>query len=223
MEGLKMIDINRLMLGDLQTNCFIVSSTKNTSQDKACILVDPGGESHKLIEMMTLRGLSLKGILITHAHFDHIGAVKDLVDYYGVAVYAHKQEAIDMMDAKKNLSELFSGKNITCKASDFIDESSILDFGDGLKFSVIEVAGHSNHSLCYHHESGHVFTGDTLFNSSIGRTDLYDGSPVDLVTNIQKKLLVLPEETLVYPGHGMQTSIRQEKASNPYLGSLYSF
>ncbi len=98
-----------------------------------------------------------------------------------------------------------------------MEDGEMMDFGGELKFKVLEVPGHTEHSLCFYHESGVLFCGDTLFRMSIGRTDLYSGAPTDLVSNIRKTLMILPQKTRVCPGHGDETTIMQEDMMNPFL------
>lgn len=206
------MEVIKVLLGDLQTNCYIL-----INDISECVIVDPGAEAEKLKELIDLRALELKALLITHGHFDHIGAVKKLQAYYDIPVYAHKSESIMMSDANKNLSSMFARGRIECEATEFLAHNDIVDLDNGFQFKVIEVAGHTSHSLCYLHEDGHLFTGDTLFQGAVGRTDLYDGSPRDLMVNIQEKLFVLDGELIVYPGHGSTSTIQAEIDTNPFF------
>ena len=206
------MEVIKIMLGDLQTNCYIL-----VNDNKECTIIDPGSESEKVIELLELQGLALKGILITHGHFDHIGGVKGLQERYGVEIYAHNGESEMMANANLNLSKMFSGNPIECKASKFLKDGDRLELGEGFSFEVIEVPGHTSHSLCFLHSKGHMFTGDTLFAGGIGRTDLYDGSPRDLMVNIREKLFALDSNIKIYPGHGTSSTIGLEKETNPYF------
>lgn len=211
-----MIEIQQLQLGEMQTNCFLINNPA-----KKCVIIDPGAEANKIIKLLQEQELELVAILVTHGHFDHIGGVNALVDELHVPVYAHEKESKMMKDPNKNLSSLFGNLTITCKANELIEDKAVLEFGEDLVFDVIEVPGHTSHSLCFYHQSGHLFTGDTLFKGSVGRTDLYSGDSRDLIKNIFTKLLKFPAETKVYPGHGLATTLNQEKSSNPYLITVY--
>lgn len=206
------MEVIKVMLGDLQTNCYIV-----VNDAKQCVIVDPGGESEKVIELLKLQGLDLIAILVTHGHFDHIGGVEGLQNHFGVDVYAHKGESEMMADASINLSKMFSGSSIECVATKYLVDGEELKLGQGFDFKVIEVPGHTSHSLCFLHSDGHMFTGDTLFAGAVGRTDLYDGSPRDLMINIKEKLFVLDPKTYVYPGHGSSSTIGHELTTNPFF------
>ena len=156
--------------------------------------------------------------MVTHGHYDHIGAVEKVVNHMGVPVITHEDAAKMMADPIRNLSTYFTSRNIKAAADRFVRDGETLDLGAGLVFKVMIVPGHSPKSVCFYNEVLEaVFTGDTLFAGSIGRTDYYDGNRMDLVKNIQEKLMFLPGNTKVYPGHGKNTTIANEKADNPYL------
>jgi glyoxylase-like metal-dependent hydrolase (beta-lactamase superfamily II) len=207
------MDIKKLMLGELQANCYMLINHKNE-----CVLVDPGGESEKIVEIIKLQKLKPIGIFVTHGHFDHIGAVSDIAMKYEIPVYAHKFEGKMMKDPNKNLSSLFSDNHVSCIATEYVLDNDRIEIGEDLVFTVIEVPGHSDHSLCFYHKDGYIFTGDTLFNGSIGRTDLYSGESSDLTANIEQRLFTLEDKTIVYPGHGPITSIGVERINNPFFG-----
>lgn len=206
--------IKRMVLGGLANNTYIVIGQDGVS----AVLVDPAYEAERIIEFLTGQGLELKAMLITHGHFDHIGAVSKIVEHTGVAVVAHEEEAKIMSDSIKNLSTYFTSRGVTAEANQFISDKEVVDFGSDLRFKAIVVPGHSPKSTCYYSkDAALVFTGDTLFSGSMGRTDYYNGDSHDLVKNIKERLLFLPGETVVYPGHGETTTITNEKHYNPYL------
>lgn len=200
--------------GPLRENCYFVMS-----QDGGAVIIDPGDDARALMEKIKALGLKVKGILVTHAHFDHIGGVDILREVLGVFSYFPKGEKDMARDGNSNLSSLYAGKLITAEADILVEHGQRLDFGSGLVFEAILVPGHSPYSICYYMpDNACVFTGDTLFRQSVGRVDLYPGPAGDLVKNIKEKLLVLPEETVVYAGHGMDSTIGKEKQTNPFFG-----
>lgn len=203
----------KVITGSLQENCYIVHNDANTA-----VIVDPGDDAEKIIAKVQENGLTVKAILVTHAHFDHIGAVDELRDLYKIKSYVPVGEKEMIKDGYKNLSIPFLRVAITAEADELVDDKQMFDFGDGMVFETILVPGHSPYSICYYmKEFGCVFAGDTLFKQSVGRVDFYDGDKGDLVKNIKDRLLVLPDETIVYAGHGMNTKIGTEKKTNPFL------
>jgi len=206
------LTIRTLELGELQTNCYIIEG-----EEGHCVVVDPGDESIKLVKTIQDFNLTVEAILVTHCHFDHIGAVTATAKKFGVEIYAHAAETEKMKDPEANLSAFYGLNPAVVIATRFIEHNQTLDFGYGLEFLCLEVPGHTENSMCFYHSSGHVITGDTLFNDSVGRTDLYSGSPMDLVINIKKVLFALPVATKVYPGHGLSTTIGREMQYNPYF------
>ncbi len=206
--------IKTMVLGSLGNNTYIVISDDETS----AIVVDPSCEPERIMEYLSGRGLKLKAILVTHGHFDHVGAIPKIVEHMKVPVYTHEVEAKIMMDSIKNLSTYFVSKAICAEATNYVVDKEVLDFGDGLSFKVLIVPGHSPKGCCYYNvEDGTVFTGDTLFAGSIGRTDYYNGDSNDLIKHIKERLMFLPASTKVYPGHGQSTTINNEKTYNPFL------
>ncbi len=204
------MEVITLVVGGYGVNCYIVIK----GQD--CLVIDPGDDWPRIDRVIKDKSLNLKAILITHCHFDHIGAMAetDFPDY--VPVYAHEEESQAMKDPYKNLSVTL-GRHISVAASDFVSDGQSFMIGD-MKISVIEIYGHTANSLCYYmEEEGLVFTGDTLFAGSVGRTDFLGASIYELAKEIKDKLLVLDEKVKVYPGHGPATTIGIEAKSNPYV------
>lgn len=208
---------SQLPLGILQTNCYIV---ENTEQE--CLIFDPGSEGKKLVNWLTKRNVKPIAILLTHAHFDHIGAVDEIRKTYNIPVYLHEEEEAWPGDPKLNGSKFFMGQSmIEAKPADIlIKREETLKIGD-FEFFVYETPGHSPGSVSFHFEKdGFVVSGDALFKSSIGRTDLPGGNQSQLLKSIHEKLLFLPEETVVLPGHGPVTTIGEEMDGNPYLNGF---
>ncbi|MBU8908989.1 MBL fold metallo-hydrolase [Desertibacillus haloalkaliphilus] len=207
----------QIPLGPLQTNAYVLSNNEGEA-----IIFDPGGEGEKLITYLKEKKLRPLAILLTHAHFDHIGAVDDVRNEYVIDVYLHENEKDWLRDGSKNGSALFLGnQEISIGEPDqLITEEGKLTIGS-FTFSTYETPGHSPGSVSFYHaESNTVFSGDALFSGSIGRTDLPGGDHQLLLTSIHRKLLELPEETTVACGHGPTTTIAQEMDANPFLSGF---
>ena len=182
-------------------------------RSKECIIFDPGHEGEKLVTYLQEEQLKPLAVLLTHAHFDHIGAVDAVRDAFHIPVYVHKEEADWLGDATVNGSQIFMmNRSITAKPADhIIDAEGTLTIGL-FNFEIFETPGHSPGSISYYSkEANAVFSGDVLFQMSIGRTDLPGGSFAELIGSIEEKLFVLPDETAVLCGHGPETSIGFEK------------
>lgn len=209
-----MLKIDRLELGPVQTNCYIVSD-----KERNCIIFDPGEEAGKVQALIKQKQLTPLAILLTHAHFDHIGAVDELRDLYDIPVYLHEKER-DFL-ASPNLNG--SGKYAMipdCRvkeADKWITRDEPLEIGP-FHMELRHVPGHSPGSVMfYFHDDRFAIVGDTLFSGSIGRTDLADGSEELLLSSIRRALLTLPDDTFLFPGHGPDTTPLREKQHNPFL------
>ncbi|MEH7524860.1 MBL fold metallo-hydrolase [Bacillus sp. JJ1503] len=208
---------NQLPLGPLQTNCYILSKENNI-----CLIFDPGEESDKLSSYIQKAKLKPVAIILTHAHFDHIGAVDDIREEYNIPVYIHEKEADWLLDPALNGSSRYEMiPNISGKPADIIiNNEQEIRIGD-FTLQIYETPGHSPGSISiYIKDSGLVVAGDALFYGSIGRTDLPGGNHQQLLNSIHNKLLGLPEETIVLPGHGPATTIGQEMDTNPFLNGF---
>jgi hydroxyacylglutathione hydrolase len=206
----------QIPLGPLQTNCYILANA-----DKKCLIVDPGEEGKKLITHLEQRKLKPQAVLLTHAHFDHIGAVDDIRDRYKIPVYLHHKEKNWLVDPALNGSKAFMMGPIAVKQADhLITSEGKMEVGD-FAFEVFDTPGHSPGSVSFYFKDvGIVVSGDALFQGSIGRTDLPGGSHEVLIKNIHNKLLTLPEDSLVLPGHGPTTTIESEMDTNPFLNGF---
>lgn len=205
------MEISYLPLGFVSTNTYFV-----TNED-ALLIIDPAGESHKILDKIKSMNKPLKAILLTHAHFDHIAALDDVLDVHPVPVYMHQNERDFLTNPAKNGSQKFQELGlpiITSQAKpQFIDEGDIQLHG--FDISVLYTPGHSPGSLSYVFKDFAV-VGDTLFNNGIGRTDLYQGDLETLIDSIKDKLFELDETMPIYPGHGPSTTIENE-FMNPFL------
>ena len=203
--------ISSLTLGLVDTNTYFIEN------DKAVILIDPSGESGKIIKKLNQINKPLKAILLTHAHFDHIGAVDDIVDRFDVPVYMHEAEFDFLKDPVKNGADKFKQYGLPIITSKVTPEK--LNEGsteiEGFKFNVLHTPGQSPGSLKYVFDAFAV-VGDTLFNNGIGRTDLYKGDYETLVDSIQDKIFELEGDLPLFPGHGPYTTVDDEQL-NPFL------
>lgn len=210
-----MIEIRMLTLGPVQTNCYIVTcdETMHTA------VVDPADNGRGLAATMREEGLELTHILLTHAHFDHVGGLAQLKEEYpAVSIYIHP-DAMQMLAAAPMQAAMFGLRlpNDMPQPDKMLAEGDMLEVGK-LRFKVLFTPGHAPGHVSFYNDQHHILlSGDTLFQGSIGRTDLPGGDMKLLLKMIEEKLLVLPEETQVLSGHGPVTTIGQEKATNPFL------
>lgn len=207
----------QIPLGIMQTNCYVVEEEEGT-----CLLIDPGNEGNKLISWLNENNLKPLAILLTHAHFDHIGAVDEVREYFHIPVYVHEKEKEWLSDPMLNGSEQFRmARPIQAKPAEFVFTKEEKVNLQSFEFMIFETPGHSPGSVSYYFENEDaVVSGDALFKGSIGRTDLFGGNHSLLINSIHEKLLTLPEETVVMPGHGPTTTIGEEMDQNPFLNGF---
>jgi len=207
---------HRLVVGPLQENTYII-----WNEEQEGLIIDPGSESRRIIDFIREKNIKPLAILLTHAHFDHIGAVDAVREAFVIPVYIHKNEEDWLEDPNKNGSAHFPLGIVSAgKAEHIIENEQKLTLGK-FRLQIFETPGHSPGSISfYFQEENVVFSGDALFQGSIGRTDLPFGNYQQLIQSIHEKLLVLPEETLVCPGHGPETTIQAEMNSNPFLSGF---
>ncbi len=205
--------IMKLVVGELQENCFILFD-----ENKDAFVVDPGGSSENIIEAIDKNSLNIKYILLTHGHFDHVGAVAALVKKYKVPVYMSKEDRAFLESPKEVRASSFGMQIEAADVDVFVKEGDEIPFSEGT-IKVIETPGHTLGSVCYLFEN-YLFAGDTLFNGSIGRTD-FPESDHSLMIESLKKLKKLDDEIYVLSGHGPESQISYEKMTNPYLRQLW--
>lgn len=193
------------------SNCYIVGSEKT----KEAAIVDPGAEFEKIDSRIKELGLSPKIIILTHAHGDHMGAVMDFIEKYATLVYIHKDDAELLKDGNKNFSKAITGKNISIIPDVVLNDNDIINLGE-LSLEIIHTPGHTKGGICIKVENI-MMTGDTLFNKSIGRTDLYGGSYDEIIKSIKEKIFKYDDETIIYPGHNSPSTIKSEKLGNPFV------
>jgi len=209
------LNILTLPLGELQTNCFIVAD----SETKAAAVIDPGWDAPRVLDNLKKHAWSLKYILLTHAHFDHIGAVADLVDATGVPLALHPAD-LPLLHHLGG-APLFGHRiRPSPEPSLLLQPGQVIEVGQ-LRFEVLFVPGHTPGHVAFHEpQAKAVFSGDVLFRQGIGRTDFPGGNMQTLLTSLRDQLLVLPDETTVFPGHGPATTIGAERKGNPFLEGL---
>ena len=213
-----MLNVRVYTLGPVQTNCYIVSNAQ-----KECLIFDPGEEATRLIKVIRTNGLKPLAILLTHAHFDHIGAVDAIREAFAIPLWIHEKEVDWLADPLKNGSGKYAElPNYVVRPpleEHIIREEQTLEIGP-FTFEAVFTPGHSPGSISYIFNDGFAIVGDTLFKQSIGRTDLLGGSMKVLLHAIHEKLLSLPEETIIYPGHGDYTTPGEEMDHNPFLNGF---
>lgn len=205
------LQVEHLVLGQVATNCYLAMNRDT----RELILVDPADEAGRIRRKVQEMGGIPAAILLTHGHFDHIGAVDELRRVYGIPCYASEAEAEVLSSPEWNLSRMF-GHPLTVEADVLLKDGQELTLA-GKRIRVLHTPGHTKGGACYYFpEDGLVFSGDTLFAGSVGRTDFPTGSSSVLVRSVREKLFILPEETIVYPGHDRESSIGYEKRYNPF-------
>lgn len=203
--------IQTLVLGAVRTNCYLITN----EETKETIIIDPGAQPSLIKEKLTELGSVPVAVVLTHGHFDHIMAATELAAEYNIEIYAHETEKELLGDSRLNGGYLI-GTSITLVPHKLIKEE-ILKLA-GFELQVIHTPGHTAGSVCFYMKEQEILiSGDTLFLSSVGRTDLATGNFDTLQKSIREKLFVLSEEVIVYPGHGEATSIGYEKTHNPYV------
>jgi len=202
--------IIKIAIGSYQTNCYLVADEKS----KAAFIIDPAGDLEQIKNLIDTKAYDLKYMILTHGHGDHIGAVEGLKKAYDPVLLIHEEDAEMLRDNQLNLT-FRMGEKIEIEADRTFRDGENLMVGD-LELKFIHTPGHSKGSACVL-VNDTLFSGDTLFFNSIGRTDLYGGDRRAIIESIKNKLLILPEETKVYPGHGQATSIKNELKKNPFF------
>ncbi|MGA7828995.1 MAG: MBL fold metallo-hydrolase [Geobacteraceae bacterium] len=209
--------LETVVVGPLMVNCYIVGCETT----RKGVVIDPGGDAEKILSAVARNKLSIVQIINTHGHFDHVGANQALMQAFGVGLGIHELDA--PMLAHADITALKYG----LKAENSPPPTAYLRDGESIVFGncslkILHTPGHTRGG-CSLFGEGVVITGDTLFAESVGRTDFPGGSASTLLTSIREKLLTLPDETIVYPGHGPSSTIGHERLHNPYLNDSAIF
>ena len=203
--------VHRLVVSPFETNCYIAADEST----REALIIDPGDEAHLISDAIYGCDVTVIGIVNTHGHADHIGSNAALKGEFDCPIMIHRLDAPMLTDPQANLSASLGPGLVSCPPDRLLAEGDEIAVG-GLMLKVIHTPGHTPGGICLYGE-GVLFSGDTLFMDGIGRTDFPGGSQRQLMDSIRTKLLVLPEETIVYPGHGPNTTIGREKHQNPWL------
>ncbi|HIE43788.1 MAG TPA: MBL fold metallo-hydrolase [Candidatus Omnitrophica bacterium] len=204
--------LESLIVGFIETNCYIIGCERTLKG----VIIDPGGDGEKIVELVKKRNLKIEYIINTHAHIDHIQANEYLKDVFNVPICIHREGEEIFKDPVSNLSSLLLSRALV-----FPSPERLLDDGEEIKtgyltLSIFHTPGHTPDSISVVVEKA-VFTGDALFAGGIGRTDLPSGDYNLLIQSIRNKILSLPDEYAVYPGHGPSSTVGIERGENPYV------
>ena len=206
------LTVERLGLGQMGTNCYLVMNRDT----KELLVIDPAAQADHIRQRVSDMGGKPAAVLLTHGHYDHIGAAREVCEMYGISCYALKEEEGLLASESMNLSRMF-GHPMTLRPDQWLQDGQELIMA-GRSLCVLATPGHTAGGTSYYFpQEGILFSGDTLFCGSVGRSDFPTGSAATLVRSIREKLLVLPDETAVYPGHESDTTIGYEKKYNPFL------
>jgi hydroxyacylglutathione hydrolase len=207
----------RLIVGPLQVNCFILADEKT----KEAVIIDPGDDAQNILKVIKDKGLTVKYLVSTHAHFDHVGANQALKEATGAELLMHEGDAPVLATALRQ-SAAFGMKPVSSPPADrYVKQGDVINAGE-ISLKVLHTPGHSPGGISLL-EQGMVFTGDALFAGSIGRSDLAGGDLMTLLRSIKANLMTLPDDTKVFPGHGPTSTIGDERRENPFLNKESGF
>ncbi len=207
------LTVKKFLAGPLGTNCYLAVN----DDTKEAVIIDPAGLPERLAECVEHEGIQLQAVLLTHAHFDHIMGIDAVITKYGrMPVYVQQEDLRMLEDASLNMSGEY-GRPYSFSEGQGVPDGQMLSLA-GFEFKVIHTPGHTPGGACFYVEAEEVlFSGDTLFQQSVGRTDFPGGNAAELVRSVREKLFILPENTHVYPGHMGTTAIGREKEYNPFV------
>lgn len=209
---MQIMKIEQFCVGQVATNCYFIIN----NETKEMLIADPGDSAEMLADRIRREKLEPKAVLLTHGHFDHAMAAEELAEMFGIKIYAHEAEKDTLEDPGKNVSLMIGSRDVY-HADVYVKDKEVLNLA-GMELKVLHTPGHTAGGCCYYLEKEKaLFSGDTLFCQSVGRTDFPGGSMSGVVRSIKEKLMVLPDDVKVYPGHMDLTTIGAERAHNPYL------
>jgi hydroxyacylglutathione hydrolase len=205
--------LEKLVVGDLQTNCYVVGDEVTLDG----LIIDPGGDAAEILKVVEGHGLRVKYVLNTHGHFDHILANRQVMEATHAPLAVHPDDAAMLTNPLRSFSVFMGNLQPSPPATVLLKEGQVLEIGS-IRLTVLHTPGHSPGSISlWYPEQKLVFSGDALFNMGIGRTDFPGGSFKVLAKSIQEQLFTLPDDTVVHPGHGPETTIGFERAHNPFV------
>ena len=211
------MQIKTLQLGHMDNNCYVIFD--DTTRDAA--IIDAPAEPRRILSYLEENSLECKYILLTHSHYDHIGALDMLKQVTGAQIGIHALEVNMLNNASANMSKFAGGHSPVSRADMILNDGDILSIG-GIGLQCIHTPGHTVGSMCFY-AGGVLFSGDTLFHTNIGRCDLEGGSYDVIKKSIRGKLYILPDDTIVYPGHGEDSLIGYEKKHNDFVRSDWEY
>lgn len=208
------VELVTLTVGPLEVNCYIIGCNEHN----VCAVFDPGDSSQRILEAVEKKNWTIRKIINTHGHADHTGANAKVKEAAGVDIAIHKNDAALMVDPGQRDMAGYLGLGASPEADILLEDDQVISICDCLEFRLVSTPGHTPGGACFVFDNS-VVTGDTLFNMSIGRSDLPGGNHKTLMESIHKKLMALPDEMKVYPGHGEPTTIGYERDNNPFISA----
>ena len=209
---MKKLELQKCIVGSVYTNCYFLKNKENGE----LLIVDPGDAADTIERKVSEMQGKPVGILLTHGHFDHIMAADEVRKKHNIPIYASEKEETTLLNPKVNLS-VFGHGSCTLDADVYLKDLQTVELA-GFSVQMIETPGHTVGSCCYYlKDEGVLFSGDTVFQGSVGRTDFPEGSIAAIVRSLHRLLDALPDETEVYPGHDASTTIGYEKRYNPFV------
>lgn len=203
--------IKKLEVGPIMANCFVLGC----EDTREAVVIDPGDDADRILMILAKEKLTVKYLINTHGHFDHVGANRRMKEVTGASLAIHPDDAPMLSELSRSAASFGLSAENSPEPDLLLRDKDTVEFGN-ITLTVIHTPGHSRGGICLY-TPGHLFAGDTLFAGSIGRTDLPGGDYDTLIASIKQKLLVLPDDTMVYTGHGPETTIADEKRMNPFL------
>jgi glyoxylase-like metal-dependent hydrolase (beta-lactamase superfamily II) len=205
--------IQTIVVGEILTNCYIIASRDVGGE---CVVVDPGAYPKGILQILREKNYTLRYIINTHAHIDHTGANRSILEATSAKLLIHHEDAPLLQDPNLNLSNLLGIEGTSPPPDKLLYDGDKILCGE-LELQVLHTPGHTPGGICLLHKDGALLSGDSLFLSSVGRTDLPKSSQKTLIQSIKERLMTLPDETIIYPGHGPSSTIGWERKRNPFL------